>query len=68
MQKLLVSKSDFAEFVCKFKGHTVPDDAIRRLKANPHGTHEAACDRCSFQISIRMDPDDQSYCLVSDCD
>lgn len=62
------TKNDYKEFVCKFKGHRVADRDLESLQARPEETHSATCERCNFGITIRMDPDDDDYCLVSDRD
>ena len=63
---VLVSKNDFLELVCKFKGHIVPETDLEKLKEHPDDELESTCKRCSFEILIKMDPDDHNYYLVSD--
>ena len=63
---IFATKNDFVEFVCKFKGHVIGDEAIRHLLADPEEVHTTACQRCKFQVIIEMDPEDQDCCLVSD--
>ena len=63
---LLVSKNDVVEVVCKFKSHIVPSTDIQQLKDNPESEFSSTCERCSFSIMIRIDPEDPNYYLVSD--
>ena len=65
---LLVTKNDFVEVVCKFKSHIVNKKDVQYIQEHPDETHLTVCKRCNFQISIKMDPDDDNYYLISDVD
>lgn len=68
MQKLLVGKNDFVEFVCKIRGHVVPEEDARALRSRPDEALEAACKRCNFPILLEADPEDKNAYWVSDTD
>ena len=63
---LLINKNDVIEVICKFKGHIVPENEVKRLQRNPEEELECFCERCGFSIIIRMDPDDHDYYFISD--
>ncbi len=65
---LLVTKNDFVEVVCKFKGHIVNKSDVQYIREHPDETRLAVCKRCNFQVLIKMDPDDDDYYLISDAD
>ena len=63
---LLVTKNDLVEVVCKFKGHIIPSKDVQELKENTKKELQSICERCNFSIMIKIDPEDDSYYLVSD--
>ncbi len=54
------------EVTCKFMGHVVPSEDIKRLKPRDEEIVSGTCKRCNFEITIRRDPEDDDHYLVSD--
>ncbi|ABK77701.1 hypothetical protein CENSYa_1071 [Cenarchaeum symbiosum A] len=63
---LLLSKNDLKEIVCKFKNHIVDQDTLRYIVKHPEETRDTICERCNFAISVRLNPKNTDYCLISD--
>ncbi len=63
---LLVRKNDIMELVCKFKGHMVPNENLQELQKSQDENIRCICERCNFEIVIKIDPEDPKYYLISD--
>ena len=56
----LISKNDFKEFICKFKGHVAREKDIQLLQKNG----ESFDARCEFGINLRKDSEDGYYIIT----
>lgn len=65
---LLISKYDFIELVCKFKGHVVSEKIIKQFTENPNEVIIGTCQRCKFGFKLEIDPNDKDRCIISDYD
>ena len=63
---LLLTKNDFQEFVCKFRGHTFSDEIRQVLRSQKPQIHHGNCLKCNCRLEFNKIDEKPTY-LVSKC-
>ena len=67
MSPLQFLRDDFRTLThCKWKGHTISDEALARIRQNDVDEVEAECMDCNWPVIVRKDPNNLGRWLISE--
>lgn len=67
MSPLQFLRDDFKAITyCKWKGHTISEETLDRIRKDDVDEVDAECMYCKWPVVVRKDPDNPGYWLVSE--